>query len=101
MKRVEVHAESRTRSARLYEASAILGVLLFFFGPVLTLLLGHSALLAGTLGYTGITLFAGGVAARYEFMRSASGIVQLVKNIFVAGGVTSVFYGIFLLLYYL
>ncbi len=83
----------------LYTACAGTGVLIFFLGPTLALLLDVPALTAATVGYVGIMLFTGGVAARYGFARSTHPWKQLGLNLLVAAAVTIMFYGIFLLLF--
>jgi hypothetical protein len=88
-------------SSALYTACAGIGVLVFFLGPTLALLLDVDPLLAATVGYTGIMLFTGGIAARYGFARSTGAWKQLGLNLLVAAAVTLVFYLIFLLLFLL
>jgi len=83
----------------LYTACAGIGVLTFFLGPTLALLADIPALTAATVGYVGIMLFTGGVAARYGFARGSHPWKQLGLNILVAAAVTLMFYGIFLLLF--
>jgi len=60
-----------------------------------------NAFIAGTFGYSGITIFVGGIAARYSFVVSELPLKQLLLNLGVAAIVTSVFYGIFALIYFL
>ncbi len=83
----------------LYTGCAGIGILVFFLGPALALLSDTDPLLAATIGYAGIALFTGGVAARYSFAVAANPILQLAKNLLVGLAVTIVFYGMFLLLY--
>ncbi|MCB2204754.1 hypothetical protein KQI65_08390 [bacterium] len=95
------HADSRTDHAdsRIYVICAGAGVLLFFLGPALALLADFPALGAATIGYAGIMLFTGGIAARYGFALGATPWKQLGRNLAVAAVVTLLFYLIFLLLY--
>jgi hypothetical protein len=76
-------------------------VIITFVAPVLAILSGMNAFLAGTFGYAGITVFVGGVAARYSFVDTSPPLRQLLLNLGVAAIVTSVFYGIFALIYFL
>lgn len=85
----------------LYIACAGIGILVFFLGPALALLSDIDALAAASIGYAGIALFTGGIAARYSFAVAASPVLQLLKNLGVGLAVTLVFYGMFLLLYYI
>ena len=84
--------------ARLYDAAALAGVAVVFFGPAIALLTGMSVFTAGTVGYCGIALFAGGIAARYGFAEHTRPIVQLLKNLVVSVVVTAFFYLMFLLI---
>ncbi len=86
------------RGMRLYDATALTGVLVTFAAPVLALVAGASPLTAGSLGYAGILLFAGGIAARYGFAEHPIPLLQLGKNLGVAAIVTGVFYLVFLLI---
>ncbi len=72
-----------------------------FIAPAVVLLAGLNAFLAGTFGYAGITIFVGGIAARYSFVVSDVPLKQLFQNIGVAAIVTSVFYGIFAVIYFI
>ncbi len=83
----------------LYTGCAGIGILTFFLGPALALLSDTDPLVAATIGYAGIALFTGGIAARYSFAVAASPLAQLAKNLLVGLAVSIVFYGIFLLLY--
>ena len=83
----------------LYVACAGAGVAVFFLGPVLALLSDVDPLIAATIGYTGIMLFTGGVAARYGFAIGRTPLRQLARNMLVAFAVTAMFYMVFLLLY--
>lgn len=85
----------------LYVSCAGIGILVFFLGPALALLSDIDALAAASVGYTGIALFTGGIAARYSFAVAATPILQLLKNLGIALVITCVFYGIFLVLYFL
>ncbi|MBE0643727.1 MAG: hypothetical protein IH600_06570 [Bacteroidetes bacterium] len=87
------------RGQLLYTACAGFGILVFFLGPMLALLSDIDPLLAASIGYSGIALFTGGIAARYSFAVATHPLVQLLKNLAVALAVTGVFYVIFLLLY--
>jgi hypothetical protein len=87
------------RGHRLYTSVAGIGALVFFLGPVLALFAGLDPLYAATIGYAGIAVFVGAVAARYSFAVATRPIVQLLKNFAVGLVVTGVFYCIFLLLY--
>jgi hypothetical protein len=89
----------RENGATLYTACAGIGVLVFFLGPALALLLDVPALTAATIGYVGIMLFTGGIAARYGFARGDTPWKQLLRNMLVAAAVTLMFYLVFLLLY--
>ena len=84
--------------SRLYEGAALAGALMVFLAPALALLAGATVFVAGTLGYSGIALFVGGVAARYGFAEHPKPSLQLLKNLLVAVVVTGVFYLIFLLI---
>jgi hypothetical protein len=84
--------------ARLYDTASLAGVAVLFFGPAIALLTGASVLFAGTIGYGGIALFAGGIAARYGFAEHARPMLQLLKNLVVSLVVTSMFYLVFLLI---
>jgi len=88
-------------TSAIYTLCAGLGVLIFFLGPALALLLDVDPLLAATVGYVGIMLFTGGIAARYGFARSTGAWKQLGLNLLVAAAVTLIFYLIFLLLFLL
>lgn len=81
----------------LYASFAGIGALLFFLGPALALLTGTDALLAASIGYGGIAMFVGGIAARFSFAVAAHPVMQLLKNLAVALLFTGFFYGIFLL----
>jgi hypothetical protein len=72
-----------------------------FAAPAIALLAGMNAFIAGTFGYAGITIFVGGVAARYSFVVSRNPFKQLLLNLGVAAIVTSFFYGIFALIYFI
>lgn len=85
----------------LYVATAGAGALLFFAGPTLALLGGVDPLLAATVGYAGIALFTGGVAARYSFAVAATPFRQLLWNLLYGTLFSAVFYAVFLLLYLL
>jgi hypothetical protein len=89
---------SGERGNRLYEFAAFFGVFGAFLGPAILLLAGARALTAATVGYLGIALFAGGVAARYGFVRHRRPFVQLGGNVLIAMLVTGVFYAGFLIL---
>lgn len=91
--------ETAQRGAGLYTLCAGAGVLVFFLGPALALLANVDPLPAATVGYIGITLFTGGIAARFGFATARSPLLQLIKNLLVALAVTILFYLIFLLLY--
>jgi hypothetical protein len=93
--------EAAIHGRRLYVACAGAGALLFFLGPPITLLADVDALTAATIGYAGIALFTGGVAARYSFAIAAHPVMQLLKNLAVGVAVTLLFYAIFLLLFFL
>lgn len=84
--------------ARLYDGAALTGVAVLFFGPAIALLTGLSVFFAGTIGYCGIALFAGGIAARYGFAEHTRPAMQLLKNLVVSVVVTSFFYLMFLLI---
>ncbi len=90
---------SDSGGSSLYALCAVIGVLVFFLGPVLALLIDLNPLLAATIGYAGITLFTGGIAARYGFAIARGPWRQLGKNLLVALAVTILFYVIFLLIY--
>lgn len=81
----------------LYTACAGIGAMLFFLGPALALLSGMDAVLAATIGYAGIAVFTGGIAARYSFAVATHPMLQLLKNLVVALLFTGFFYAIFLL----
>lgn len=83
----------------LYVVTAGVGALLFFAGPTLALLAGVDALAAATLGYTGIAVFTGGIAARYSFAVGRTPLRQLVKNLLIGILFSAVFYTVFLFLY--
>ena len=85
----------------LYTACALAGAGLFFLGPALALLAGTDALLAATIGYGGIALFVGGIAARCSFAVATHPAMQLMKNLAVALVFTGFFYGFFLLFLFL
>jgi len=87
-----------TQGKQFYNTTALIGIVVVFIGPIAALLAGGSSLTAGTIGYTGIVLFAGGVAARYGFAEHASPWIQLAKNLGISLIITSIFFGIFLLL---
>lgn len=89
---------SRPAGARLYDATALAGVITTFAAPVAALVAGASPVTAGSLGYAGILLFAGGIAARYGFAEHPLPLLQLLKNLAVAAVVTGIFYAMFLLL---
>mgnify|MGYP000070739729 CR=1 FL=1 len=91
----------REAGAALYTACAGVGVLVFFLGPALALLMDVPALPAATIGYAGIMLFTGGIAARYGFARGDTPWKQLFRNLLVAAAVTLMFYLVFLLLYFI
>lgn len=93
--------EPAIHGRRLYVACAGTGALLFFLGPPIALLADVDALAAATIGYAGIALFTGGIAARYSFAVAAHPILQLLKNLAVGLVVTLLFYAVFLLLYFL
>ena len=84
--------------ARLYDAAALAGVAVLFVGPAITLLGGGTVLLAGTLGYGGIALFSGAIAARYGFAEHTRPVLQLLMNLVVSTVITSLFYLVFLLI---
>ncbi len=86
---------------RLYLVCAGIGVVVFFLGPALALLSDIDALTAASIGYAGIALFTGGIAARYSFAVSASPAFQLLKNLGFGLAITLLFYGIFLILYFI
>jgi hypothetical protein len=81
--------------------TALAGVIIIFVAPAAAILAGMNAFIAGTFGYAGITIFVGGVAARYSFVASAVPLKQLLLNLGIAAIVTSVFYGIFTVIYFL
>ncbi|MFZ1730376.1 MAG: hypothetical protein WBQ23_16510 [Bacteroidota bacterium] len=85
----------------LYTLCAGIGILVFFLGPALALLSDTDALAAATVGYAGIALFTGGIAARYSFAVASRPGIQLLRNLGVGLVITCMFYGIFLLLYFL
>ena len=87
------------RGNTLYMLSAGIGVLIFFLGPALALLADMDPLLSATIGYVGITLFTGGIAARYGFAIGAGPWRQLGRNMLAAVAVTLLFYLIFLIIY--
>lgn len=87
------------RGNNLYTLCAGIGVLIFFLGPALALLADMAPLPSATIGYAGITMFTGGVAARYGFALAADPWRQLGKNLLVALAVTVLFYLIFLIIY--
>lgn|GEM_PF-1479220 len=93
--------DGAARGHRLYDVVALVGAVTFFTGPVLAIISGASALTAASIGYCGIALFTGGVAARYGFAIAHHPIMQVLKNLFVSSIVTALFYAIFLLLFYL
>lgn len=88
----------RAAGARLYDATALAGVITTFAAPVAALVAGASPVMAGSLGYAGILLFAGGIAARYGFAEHPLPLIQLLKNLAVAAVVTGIFYAMFLVL---
>ena len=88
----------RAAGARLYDATALAGVITTFAAPVAALVAGASPVMAGSLGYAGILLFAGGIAARYGFAEHPLPLLQLLKNLAVAAVVTGIFYAMFLVL---
>ena len=90
---------ARNHGSTLYTLCAGIGVLVFFLGPALALLADTDPLLSATIGYAGITLFTGGIAARYGFAVGRGPWRQLGRNLLVALAVTVLFYLIFLLLY--
>jgi hypothetical protein len=92
-------ADTTRKGTGLYTFSAGIGALVFFLGPALSLLADVAPLPAATVGYAGITLFTGGIAARYDFATAANPWLQLGKNLLVALVVTLVFYVVFLFLY--
>ena len=63
----------------------------------MSLILGKNILLAGTLGYAGIALFVGAIAARYSFIENRRPLVQLLLNTGIAVLFTGVFYALFLI----
>jgi hypothetical protein len=85
----------------LYITCAGIGILVFFLGPALALLSDIDALAAASIGYTGIALFTGGTAARYSFAVASTPGLQLLKNLGFGFAVMSVFYGIYLVLYFI
>ncbi|MBN1447550.1 MAG: hypothetical protein JXA28_06435 [Bacteroidetes bacterium] len=85
----------------LYTLCAGIGALVFFLGPALALLADVAALPAASVGYAGIMLFTGGIAARYDFATAANRWLQLGKNLLVALAITLAFYLVFLFLYLL
>ncbi|PLX23320.1 MAG: hypothetical protein C0600_14925 [Ignavibacteria bacterium] len=94
-------ADPSPEQSPLYIACAGVGVAVFFLGPVLALLSDVDPLIAASIGYFGIMLFTGGIAARYSFAVGRTPLHQLARNMLVALAVTAMFYIIFLLLYLL
>lgn len=88
--------EGAPPGSRLYDATALAGVLSIFLAPALALLAGAGPMLAGTLGYAGIALFVGGIAARYGFAEDPRPPLQLLKNLLVSAVFSGVFYLIYL-----
>lgn len=86
---------------RLFDSVAVAGVLLLFAGPLMTLILSGSGLIAASLGYGGILIFTGAIAARYGFFQHENAFIQLLKNILIAFPFTVFFYLIFLFFYFL
>lgn len=85
----------------LFIVTAGIGALLFFSGPTLALLAGIDALVAASVGYAGIALFTGGIAARYSFAVAATPLRQLLWNLLYGTLFSAVFFTVFLLLYFL
>lgn len=83
----------------LYVATAGVGALLFFAGPTLALLAGIDALAAASIGYSGIAVFTGGIAARYSFAVGRTPLLQLFRNLLFGILFSAVFYAVFLFLY--
>lgn len=93
-----MHALKSSRGERLYRACALAGAVLLFTGPVLVLLFSQPSFLAACLGYAGITLFTGGVAATFDFATHRRPTLQLLKNLAIATAVTGLFFGLYLIL---
>lgn len=91
-------SEAPPAGSRLHESAAIAGILFAFAGPVVLLLAGFSTMTAATVGYAGIALFTGGIAARYGFITKSSPFRQLLINTFAAAIFAGFFFLIFLLL---
>lgn len=89
-----------SQETRLFEISAVAGLLLLFAGPLVLMLL-HQPFLAGTTGYAGIILFAGAIAARYGFIEHPSRWIMLLRNLGAASVVGLIFYAVFVLIYVL
>ena len=83
--------------ARIYEAVALLSAMAIFLGPGVILLSAGSAFLAGTIGYAGIVVFTGSIAARYGFAGNGKPVIVLVRAVAVSAIVASPFYTVFLL----
>ncbi len=93
---------TRTSPGRLlYVGAAWVGAAGFFAGPAAVLIGGGRPLMAAVIGYAGIALFTGGIAARYDVVVARHPLLQLSANIAAATAVTSIFFLVFFLLYHL
>ena len=87
-------------ASSLFEIAALVGLLWTVAGPLLFLLLDRP-FFAGTAGYLGIAVFAGGIAARHGFIEHHSKPIMLLRNIAAASVVSGAFYLVFLVVYLL
>jgi hypothetical protein len=71
---------------------------MFIAGPIVSLVAGGGVFWAATLGYLGIAVFVGAIAARYGFVEHRRHVLQLLMNTAIACLFSGFFYAVFLLM---